>query len=480
MKAVLVSICLVLALSTIRVALAEPSHPDSFRMKNRGGRLYREAVEAMTRSMADIGHERNTTPAWWFPQVDPKNASYGTFGQRYFEDRTYATADSNIAMLYISGEAPSTGSIWGQPVLVAKNLSCLAVTVEHRFYGESLPAPWTDKDMFRFLTIENAMHDFATFTQWYNKNIAKKTLTWFVVGGSYAGGLSAWLRTTYPEVFVASWSSSGVVNPIFNFYQFDAHVKSVIDPKCTESIRNVLRIVSEKWETEAGREEVRTVLNSPDYFTLTDMQWMLADASAQAVQYGSKLEMCNAILPIPYDDRQALKMYKAMIEDVWGPGWTSNCGYSTYCLKNASFAGAQWLAADYPWVYQCCSQVGWWQNGYPSAIRPENVSTTYFMNQCKEVFWPEIFPDTYSFDLRHGGANPTTKGATRVIALQGSDDPWSTAGVRQTLSQDYIEVTAQCTGCGHCGDLFSGSTVPGILHQQAVTMELLNKWVKGN
>ena len=101
MKAVLVTICLVLALSTCRVALAEPSHPDSFRMKNRGGRLYREAVEATTRSMADIGHERNTTPAWWFPQIDPKNASRGTFGQRYFEDRTNATADSNIAMLYI-------------------------------------------------------------------------------------------------------------------------------------------------------------------------------------------------------------------------------------------------------------------------------------------------------------------------------------------------------------------------------------------
>ena len=472
----LVAASLLVAALAVSSVHAGHSHPDSFKQRLRGGPLYKESVKALDQSMRDLGHTANTTAQYWYPPIDPATPSVGTFKQKFYEDRSYYSG-GNVAFLYILGEGPVGSSVQGQPVELAKNMSALAVTLEHRYYGESMPAPWDKKSMLKYLSVKLAMGDFNNFTNFYNTREGKK-LTWFVVGGSYAGGLSAWLRTTYPETFVASWSSSGVVNPIFNFYEFDNHVKHVLDPSCTRAIQYVLNYVHGNWATEAGRAMVRSKLGSPDYFTLTDLQWMLSDASAQAVQYGMKDKMCNGIQPTNMAD--PLTQYRLMIESIWGAGFTSNCGYSTYCLKNETFfANGQWANADYPWVYQICSELGWWQNGYPGSIRPENVSTTYFLNQCKEVFWPSIFSDTYSFDLRHGGADPTTKGASRVIALQGSDDPWQTAGVRQTLSSDYIEVTAQCTGCGHCGDLFSGSTVPGILHQQKVTFELLNKWVLG-
>jgi hypothetical protein len=49
----------------------------------------------------------------------------------------------------------------------------------------------------------------------------KKTL---VIGGSYPGALSAWFRVHYPQIAFASWSSSGVVQPIVDFWQFDNQV----------------------------------------------------------------------------------------------------------------------------------------------------------------------------------------------------------------------------------------------------------------
>jgi hypothetical protein len=42
-----------------------------------------------------------------------------------------------------------------------------------------------------------------------------------VIGGSYPGALSAWFREKYPHLAVASWASSGVVQPIVDFTQFD-------------------------------------------------------------------------------------------------------------------------------------------------------------------------------------------------------------------------------------------------------------------
>ena len=45
-----------------------------------------------------------------------------------------------------------------------------------------------------------------------------------VIGGSYPGALSAWFRQRYPHLAVASWSSSGVVYPIADFWQFDNQI----------------------------------------------------------------------------------------------------------------------------------------------------------------------------------------------------------------------------------------------------------------
>ena len=40
---------------------------------------------------------------------------------------------------------------------------------------------------------------------------------WVVVGGSYAGGLSAFFRTRYPDLVVGAWASSAVINPYSDF-----------------------------------------------------------------------------------------------------------------------------------------------------------------------------------------------------------------------------------------------------------------------
>lgn len=47
---------------------------------------------------------------------------------------------------------------------------------------------------------------------------------WFVFGISYAGALSAWFRLKFPHLTCGSLASSGVVNAILDFYQYDQQV----------------------------------------------------------------------------------------------------------------------------------------------------------------------------------------------------------------------------------------------------------------
>lgn len=58
----------------------------------------------------------------------------------------------------------------------------------------------------------------AYFIGTINPDNAVETL---VIGGSYPGALSAWFRERYPHLAVGSWSSSGVVQPIVDFWKFD-------------------------------------------------------------------------------------------------------------------------------------------------------------------------------------------------------------------------------------------------------------------
>ena len=44
------------------------------------------------------------------------------------------------------------------------------------------------------------------------------------IGGSYPGALSAWFKVLYPELVVAAYSSSGVIEPIKYFNDFDSNI----------------------------------------------------------------------------------------------------------------------------------------------------------------------------------------------------------------------------------------------------------------
>ena len=101
-----------------------------------------------------------------------------------------------------------------------------------------------------------------------------------------------------------------------------------------------------------------------------------------------------------------------------------------------------------------------------------------------------------AFNAKYGGFTPN---ATRVIALNGrhdpparalamcssltaqcSDDPWRRTCVKRSLNPLYVENTATCDGCGHCGDLRapSPSEAPAITAQHAFVDTYVGAWIK--
>ena len=134
-----------------------------------------------------------------------------TFQQHYWFDDTYYKPGGPV-IVNTMGEDGTFDLSWFQAGLlqqIANATGGMAVLWGQRYYASSydiVTPPYTTKNL-RFHTSEQAMADLAYFAQrakflgHEGKNLTSKTTPWIVIGGSYAGVISAFSRIQYPDVF---------------------------------------------------------------------------------------------------------------------------------------------------------------------------------------------------------------------------------------------------------------------------------------
>lgn len=188
----------------------------------RGGKAYQELL-ARSKTNTVL---KAAQPLIYTSDLDNfDSANNRTFAQRYYVNDEFWAPGSGPVFFLISGEGTCNGPPGGYVAALGSQYKALLVTLEHRFYGESIPAGGATTENYQFLSVEQALADLAKFTRFYQKNTPETaSVPWVIFGGSYSGGLSSWYRSTYPQHSVGALSSSGVVNTIIDFYQFDQQV----------------------------------------------------------------------------------------------------------------------------------------------------------------------------------------------------------------------------------------------------------------
>ena len=423
----------------------------------RGGSLFADLVAAEVAADAAAGIVSNSTPNYFDQVIDHNDAaSSGTFKQKFYVDWTNFAGASSPAFLYIGGEGPAGGTPGGFVATQASALGAVIFCLEHRWYGESLPGDQTDKALFmRTLSVEQGLADLAAFaTNMSATQLGGLPRKWLIIGGSYAGAMASWARLRYPNIFDAAWSSSGVVEAVFDFTAFDRQIVLDISPDCASALRHITALAESAFDDPAERARMFGLFKAPDTLSRRDFLWMLADSGAMGPQYGNKDALCAAVLPVGADP---LAQFADWTLEHYGPGFASQCYYSTSCLSDASQA-ARW-ANQRPWVWQCCSELAYWQPGYPGSIRSRELTVDYFTEQCQAAFVPGLVANTSGFNAVFGGKDSPV---TKVVALAGSNDPWQGACVNSSRpSNEVFFALATCEdGCAHCCDLAGGSAAP--------------------
>lgn len=212
---------------------------------------------------------------------------------------------------------------------LAQNQSALLIALEHRFYGESIPNGNANTDNYvKHLTVEQALADLATFTDFYKKTVpATASVPWFVFGGSYPGALASWYRTAYPEHSVGSLSSSGVVNCIIDYKGFDMSVSAAAGNACADDIRRIQAAFETSINATPNGEGLQSALklfNCESDMSATDFYYMIADSWSMAIQYSSKSKLCSAIdLPEDATAQQVMETFATFSKGYWGESFCS-------------------------------------------------------------------------------------------------------------------------------------------------------------
>ncbi|KAJ5078336.1 peptidase s28 family protein [Anaeramoeba ignava] len=412
---------------------------------------------------------------------DPQNNK--TFIQRYYINDTYWTSSDKPIILYIAGEAPCEGTPTGFIEKIAQDNNALILALEHRYYGKSIPFTSTETHNLQYLTVEQALEDLASFIVYFQNSINELTGTfvqnaWFTIGGSYAGALSAWFRLKYPHLTRGSLSSSGVVNPVLNFIQFDEQIATATAGDCATALRLNTELIDT--ELEASPERNAAVKEKFNATTLNDgdFRYYIADAGALPVQYSNKEILCDPMINALKNNLSIIDTFKdyAMsffLNNMSSPAYL----YSNWFMKITTIDPDSRLFAQRIWWYQKCSQLAYFQNAPPTnPIRSPKITMEWHREKCADVFEMNLFPDTEAI-ITEFGSNKID--ATNVFFSQGGQDPWQWAGVRETLSSLEPAHIIQGNDMGHCIDLHqpTANDPPDLVATRAEESQYIATWI---
>lgn len=304
-----------------------------------------------------------------------------------------------------------------------------------------------------------------------------------VIGGSYPGAMSAWFRSRYPHLAMASWSSSGVVQPITDFWHFDEQVytSSVKSGDfCPKAIKESIDYITEQGllrNDGVKNNAINRALKgtSSEGMNTGDYMFYYADIFVESVQYGNRTLLCDTLEGLAGSDQdvifQQMVDFGTNVAGVNPPDYDSIHVISDETIDPYSSAR--------PWTYQYCTEYGFFQvPSHEHPMRSEFLELPYWPAMCersfkglnmKEMHLPAAFDTTVDqggFDIK----------GTNTFFANGSEDPWQWATVRDSNdSLNQVARTSECTDCGHCAELYT----PADSDPQALkdTRQMVADWI---
>lgn len=190
-----------------------------------------------------------------------------TFQQHYWVNPTFYKSGGPVVLID-AGEGTGPERLpyimTGIGAKLANATGGLALVLEHRYYGQSIPVANFSTDSLRWLTNDQAFADSANFMQHVNLtettgikgDLTAPNTPYIYYGGSYAGARSAIMKVLYPHLVYGAISSSGVSHATIPLWQY-ADVVRTATPNCSEAVVKAIETVNTALEHPSLNGEMK-------------------------------------------------------------------------------------------------------------------------------------------------------------------------------------------------------------------------------
>ncbi|RXW21483.1 hypothetical protein EST38_g4379 [Candolleomyces aberdarensis] len=415
--------------------------------------------------------------------IDHSNPRLGTFKQRYYHTWEYYRPGGPIVIM-TPGEQAADGSevhLTNRTMVgtIAQATNGAAIVLEHRFYGQSNPYPDMTVESLQVHTIEQAMDDLVYFAQ--------KCQT---CDACYAGALTSWTLNQRPGVFWAGYSSSGVIQPLLNFWQYFTPIQTHMPANCSADI-------------QAAIEVIDSVLDSGDATTIEELQTMFGFSGLKPSDFANALtyvisdwqtldvdsprgsgffEFCDAlevqggqVAPASgFGARSALEAWGRFYRTSYIPTLCEGFDANTCVTFDGITSSDTRPSDDRSWWWTVCSEVGWAQVGPPAGVNgivSKHFTSDSYTAYCRDAFQGAFSNSTAEYQARIDAASQKFLGwnttAERLFVVNGNRDPWvevthsaAAARIASTATQPIF-----LTDGFHCSDMLISNAVDQSINQ---------------
>ncbi|KAL0436357.1 UNVERIFIED_CONTAM: Lysosomal Pro-X carboxypeptidase [Sesamum radiatum] len=395
--------------------------------------------------------------------------SYATFQQRYMVNfGNWGGANSSSPIFaYLGAEGPLDEDldVIGFISDTAPFFRALAVFIEHRFYGKSVPFGSMEKAMRNqtlrgYFNSAQAIADYVEVLLHVKEKFSAQNSPIIVIGGSYGGMLASWLRLKYPHIALGALASSAPIlyfdniTPQNGYYSVVTKDFKEASYTCYQTIQKswaeIDRIASKPNGLSLLSKKFKTCSHLNNSFELKDYLDSIYSYAAQYNQppIDSVRMLCRGIDRAPRGTDVLGRIFAGIV--------SSKGNLSCYDTNEYNYPDE--TSTGWPW--QTCSDlvipIGRGEDDTMFPAAPFNLNR--FIKYCKGLYG--VSPRPHWITTYYGGHDIKLvlhRFGSNIIFSNGLKDPYRS----------------------HCLDiLYSAKTDPEwLVEQRNVEVKIIKEWI---
>ncbi|KAJ2699315.1 hypothetical protein H4218_002703 [Coemansia sp. IMI 209128] len=334
------------------------------------------------------------------------NSARPLFSQRYFVDNQYYRPGGPI-LIYSAGERTALASDLSDGWIgeLARETGGLAVLLEQRFYGDSIPDPLrfdtaNGTNVLQYLSVEHMMADIKRFVEQVNRMVpgwigpprrhGRRKTPVVLVGGSFAGSLMVWTKQRYPDLESLVIASSAPLRAVDGYWEFDKMMAERLP--CARALSEAVRTVDEILD----RGDAIQIAALKQRFGLEHVASDNDFVAALAIQASSLVQA-----PAGLQSKESIAGY---CSEFGRPGLEFAAGIEALARVTRKYGQSHRIVPtgecpetgdDLAWLWQQCTELGMWQTAplqnsthaaeaawFPHRLRSRRLSVDFYEQQC--------------------------------------------------------------------------------------------------